>query len=160
MSRPADPIRRTDPMAIGDVAARSGVAVSALRHYESLGLIAADRTPGGHRTFHRAVLRRLAVIRAGQRVGLSLEEIRASFGGLDPHDAPTRIQWRTISKRWGPLLDARILELQKVRDSLEYCVGCGCLSMRQCALYNPQDSLGDGSAPGARRLFPGAPEEE
>ena len=152
-------IHASDLMSIGEVAERSGLAPSALRHYETLGLIAAERTAGGHRMFRRGVLRRLAAIRAGQRVGLSLEEIRDSFGALDPHVAPTKTQWRVISRRWAPLLDAKIAELQKVRDNLAYCVGCGCLSMRQCTLYNPQDILGADRQPGARRLLPGAPDD-
>lgn len=151
-------IRTSDLMSIGEVAERSGLAPSALRHYETLGLIAAERTAGGRRVFRRGVLRRLATIRAGQRVGLSLEEIRESFGSLDPHVAPTKNQWRVISRRWAPLLDAKIAELESVRDNLAYCVGCGCLSMRQCALYNPQDVLGAGGQTGARRLLPGAPD--
>ena len=91
-------IHASDLMSIGEVAERSGLAPSALRHYETLGLIAAERTAGGHRMFRRGVLRRLAAIRAGQRVGLGLEEIRDSFGALDPHVAPTKTQWRVISK--------------------------------------------------------------
>lgn len=149
-------LNKNDELSIGEVAARSGIAHSALRHYEKLGLIASHRSAGGHRVFRRAVLRRLAVIRAGQRVGLTLEEIRTSFGSLDPHAAPTRQQWRTISGRWAPLLDAKIADLQKVRDNLAHCVGCGCLSMRQCSMYNPQDTLAASGESGARRLFPGA----
>lgn len=152
-------LRSKDLLPIGEVAARSGIAPSAIRHYESLGLIASERTSGGHRAFRRDVLRRIAVVRAGQRVGLSLEDIRSSFGSLDPHDAPNRSQWRTISNRWAPVLDAKIRELEQVRDSLAFCVGCGCLSMRQCALYNPQDALGHGGG-GARRLFPGNASDE
>lgn len=146
-------LKSNDLMAIGEVGRRSGLAPSALRHYEALGLIASHRNSGDRRRYHRAVLRRLAVIRAGQRVGLSLEEIRASFAPLDPHAAPTRQQWRRISAAWQPLLDQRIRELEQVRDNLAGCVGCGCLSMRQCGLYNTQDQLAAQGA-GARRLFP------
>lgn len=139
---------------IGEIARRSGYAASALRHYETLGLIASHRTSSDRRLYERGVLRRLAVIRAGQRVGLSLEDIKSSFGSLDPHRAPTRTQWRRISARWQPLLDARIRELEAVRDNLASCVGCGCLSMRQCALYNPDDVLGRDGEVGAQRRFP------
>lgn len=152
-------LRSNDDLSIGHVAERSGIAPSALRHYESLGLIASHRTAGGHRVFRRDVLRRLAAIRAGQRVGLSLEEIRESFGSIDPHRAPTRRQWEAISRRWAPLLDAKIRDLEKVRDNLSYCVGCGCLSMKQCTLYNPQDALAADGGVGSQRLFPGAPDE-
>lgn len=139
---------------IGEIARRSGYAPSALRHYETLGLIASHRTSADRRVYERGVLRRLAVIRAGQRVGLSLEVIKASFGTLDPHRAPSRREWRRISARWQPLLDARIRELEAVRDNLANCVGCGCLSMRQCGLYNPGDVLGADGEVGARRRFP------
>ncbi|WP_313716798.1 redox-sensitive transcriptional activator SoxR [Arsenicicoccus bolidensis] len=119
-----------------------------------LGLIASTRTPGDRRLYERSVLRRLAVVRAGQRVGLTLEEIRASFGSLAPDKAPTRQQWARISRLWAPLLDRRIRELEQVRDNLAGCIGCGCLSMRQCSLYNPQDTLGEGGGQGAQRLLP------
>lgn len=147
-------LHHKDLLPIGEVGRRSGLAPSALRHYESIGLIASHRTGGDRRVFERGVLRRLAVIRAGQRVGLSLEQIRESFGTIDPHQAPSRREWRRISARWQPLLEARIRELEQVRDNLASCVGCGCLSMRQCSLYNPQDVLGTDAAHGATRGFP------
>lgn len=143
-----------DLLSIGEVARRAGIAPSALRHYESLGLIASHRTAGDRRRYERSVLRRIATIRAGQRVGLSLDEIRATFAGLEPHQAPTRQQWRRISARWQPALTQRIRELEQVRDNLSNCVGCGCLSMRQCALFNPDDGLAASGRAGARRLFP------
>lgn len=143
-----------DLLAIGEVARRSGMAPSALRHYESLGLIASHRTAGDRRLYERSVLRRIATIRAGQRVGLSLAEIGATFAGLEPHQAPTRQQWRRISARWQPALARRISELEQVRDNLSNCVGCGCLSMRQCGLFNADDALGAAGRSGARRLFP------
>ncbi|WP_029211900.1 redox-sensitive transcriptional activator SoxR [Arsenicicoccus bolidensis] len=147
-------LRTHDLMQIGEVARRSGLAPSALRHYETLGLIASTRTAGDRRLYQRSVLRRLAVVRAGQRVGLTLEEIRASFGSLAPDKAPTRQQWARISRSWAPSLDRRIRELEQVRDNLAGCIGCGCLSMRQCSLYNPQDTLGEGGGQGAQRLLP------
>ena len=146
--------KSTDLLAIGEVARRSGCAPSALRHYETFGLIASHRSAGDRRLYERAVLRRLAVIRAGQRVGLSLDQIRDSLHGIPVHQAPTRQQWRRISARWQPMLTQRIRELEQVRDSLADCVGCGCLSMRQCALYNPQDTLGSDGRPGPHRLLP------
>jgi MerR family redox-sensitive transcriptional activator SoxR len=142
-----------DLLTIGEVSTRSGVAPSALRYYESLGLIASTRTAGDRRRYERAVMRRIAVIRAAQRVGLSLEEVAGSFAGLDPHAAPTKAQWSRISSSWRPLLDQRIADLQKVRDNLDGCVGCGCLSMQQCSLYNTQDWMST-TGSGARRKFP------
>jgi MerR family transcriptional regulator, redox-sensitive transcriptional activator SoxR len=142
-----------DELTIGEVAARSGLAPSALRFYEAAGLITSRRSSGNQRRYHRSVLRRLAVITAAQRVGLSLADIGSAFGHLPPDRAPTKAQWARMSARWRRLLDARITDLQQVRDNLASCIGCGCLSMRQCALYNPQDSLAASGA-GAGRLFP------
>ena len=146
-------VRPNDQLSIGEVSARSGHAQSALRHYETLGLIASVRTAGNQRRFRRSVLRRLAVIKAAQRVGLTLTDVARSFAGIDPHGAPNRGQWRRISAEWQPLVDQRIAEMEQVRDNLANCVGCGCLSMKQCNLYNPQDSLSN-TGTGARRLFP------
>lgn len=143
-------------LSIGEVSARSGLAPSALRFYEEQGLLAADRTTGGQRRYAKAVLRRLAFVRAAQRVGLSLEDIRAALATLPEQRTPTLADWRRLSAGWTPLLDARIAELQRLRDSLTSCIGCGCLSLRRCALYNP----GDGAAahgPGARYLLPDEP---
>ncbi len=144
---------RRDLLAIGEVAQRSGAAPSALRYYESMGLITSSRTAGDRRRYERAVLRRVAVIRAAQRVGLSLEEIGAAFADLAPEAAPTRAQWARMSARWRPALDRRIAELEAVRDDLSSCIGCGCLSLQRCRLYNPDDARG-AEGPGARRLFP------
>jgi len=146
-------VRPNDLLSIGEVSVRSGHAPSALRHYETLGLIASVRTAGNQRRFRRSVLRRLAVVTAGQRVGLTLDDVGRSFAGIDPHSAPNRGQWRRISAAWQPLLDRRIHDLEKVRDNLSNCVGCGCLSMRQCNLYNSQDGFSS-TGTGARRLFP------
>ncbi len=143
---------RRDLLPIGEVAQRSGVAPSALRYYESMGLITSSRTAGDRRRYERAVLRRVAVIRAAQRVGLSLEEVGAAFADVPPEAAPTRAQWARMSARWRPVLDQRIAELQAVRDDLTGCIGCGCLSLRRCRLYNPDDASGS-EGPGARRLF-------
>ena len=146
-------MHRNDELTIGEVSRRSGIAPSALRYYESLGLIASTRTTGDRRRYRRAVLRRLAVVRAAQHVGLSLDEVRAAFGGLPVEAAPTPRQWARMSARWRAGLDARIAALVQVRDNLASCVGCGCLSMRQCALYNAQDALST-TGSGARRLLP------
>lgn len=149
-------MHKNDELTIGEVSHRSGIAPSALRYYESLGLIASTRTSGDRRRYRRAVLRRLAVVRAAQHVGLSLDEVRVAFGGLAVDAAPTRRQWARMSATWRAGLDERIAELEQVRDNLASCVGCGCLSMRQCALYNVQDVL-SASGSGARRLLPGSP---
>lgn len=145
-----------DELTIGEVSRRSGIAPSALRYYESLGLITSKRTSGDRRRYRRAVLRRLAVVRAAQHVGLSLDEVRTAFAGVALDAAPTRRQWARMSATWRTGLNARITELEQVRDNLASCVGCGCLSLRQCALYNTQDALA-ANGPGARRLLPGSP---
>ena len=144
---------RHDLLAIGEVASRSGVAPSALRYYESLGLITSTRTGGGQRRYARAVLRRVAVVQAAQRVGLSLEEIGTAFARLPVDAAPTRQQWTRMARPWQEQVRRRIADLERVRDDLDGCIGCGCLSLQRCALYNPGDELGrDGT--GSRRLFP------
>lgn len=145
---------RQDLLTIGEVSARSGLAPSALRYYESLELITSTRTSGDRRRYKRGVLRRVAVIRAAQQVGLSLEQVRTAFAGVPLDVAPSKKDWTRISATWQPLLDRRITELLQVRDNLNNCVGCGCLSMTQCRLYNPQDALAN-TGSGARRLFPG-----
>ncbi|MCG7308952.1 redox-sensitive transcriptional activator SoxR [Brachybacterium sp. ACRRE] len=145
-------------LTIGEVAARAGVATSAIRHYESRGLLTSVRTSGNQRRYARTVLRRIAVIQAAQHVGLSLAEISEAFSRFPPDHAPTKRDWARLAREWRPRLDRRIRELEQVRDGLSMCVGCGCLSMRQCAIYNPDDALG-ASGPGARRVFP-HPDEE
>lgn len=144
---------RRDLMSIGEVAARSGVAPSALRYYESLGLIASTRTSGDRRRYERAVLRRVAVIQAAQRVGLSLREVSAAFASVPVDAAPTRREWTRMARPWRQQIQQRIADLERVRDDLDGCIGCGCLSLQRCRLYNRDDELGrDGS--GSRRLFP------
>lgn len=142
-----------EELGIGEVAARAGVATSAVRHYESLGLLTSIRTSGNQRRFNRSVLRRIAVIRAAQHVGLSLSEILEAFAQFPTDHAPTKREWARLARRWRPMLDARIRELEQVRDGLSSCIGCGCLSMQQCAIYNPDDTLG-ATGTGARRKFP------
>ena len=138
-------------LTIGQVSARSGVAPSALRYYEQQGLIASTRTSGGARRYQRPVLRRLAFVRAAQNVGLSLEEVRDALATLPEGRSPTRGDWQRLSRRWESRLDEQITALQKLKDGLTSCIGCGCLSLRTCALSNPQDALAE-QGPGARYL--------
>lgn len=139
-------------LSIGEVAERAGVAASALRFYESEGLIESERTDGGQRRFHRDVLRRIAFVRAAQRVGLTLDEIKDALASLPDSRTPTANDWSKLSKSWRPLLNARIEELARLRDKLDSCIGCGCLSLKTCALSNPGDEVG-GEGPGARWLL-------
>jgi MerR family transcriptional regulator, redox-sensitive transcriptional activator SoxR len=125
---------------IGLLAKRSGVAASALRFYEALGLIKSTRSPAGRRLFSRDVLRRVAFIRVAQSIGLTLEEIRAALNGLPNQRTPTRADWLRLSAAWRPVLDQRIDCMMRLRDKLSSCIGCGCLSLKSCALYNPADS--------------------
>ena len=129
----------TESLTIGDVSERSGYAASALRYYERAGLIEADRSEGGQRRYRRPVLRRLAFIRAARHVGLSLDEIRELLAELPESRTPTRADWSRISARWRTRLDAEIGALEALRDGLDSCIGCGCLSLERCALSNPQD---------------------
>lgn len=140
-------------LTIGEVAARADVAPSALRFYEREGLIASVRTDGGQRRYHRDVLRRLAFVRAAQRVGLTLDEIREALSTLPGSRTPTAADWKRLSRSWRPLLNRRIAELERVRDKLDTCIGCGCLSLRACSLLNPGDVAGS-EGPGARWLLP------
>jgi MerR family transcriptional regulator, redox-sensitive transcriptional activator SoxR len=125
---------------IGELARRAGVAASALRFYEAQGLIASSRTGGGQRQYPREVLRRVAFIRVAQTVGLSLDDIRAALATLPAQRTPTKADWERLSRGWQPLLDARIKTLTALRDQLTSCIGCGCLSLKTCALYNPDDA--------------------
>ena len=129
----------TDLMTIADVARRSGVAASALRFYEQRGLIASDRTGAGHRRFPRAVLRRIAFIVFAQKVGLSLDEIADELLKLPPNRVPERADWAKLSGRWTRRVDERIAELERLKAGLTQCIGCGCLSLGQCRLANPED---------------------
>ena len=138
-----------DILTIGEVAARSGVPHTALRFYEERGLIASERTTGNQRKYRRAVLRRLAFIRTAQRVGLSLEEIRDALETLPEQRTPTKSDWTRLSQTWRHELDARIDALHRLRDKLSVCIGCGCLSLKSCNLYNHDDRLA--------RIGPGAP---
>lgn len=139
-------------LAIGDFARRAGLAASALRFYESQGLIAGRRSPGGHRQYRRADLRRIAFVRAAQAVGLTLDEVRAALASVPGGRTPTQADWERLSGTWQPLLDERIQALQRLRDQLASCIGCGCLSLERCALYNPGDRVAARGA-GARYLL-------
>lgn len=130
-----------DALTIGAVSDRTGVATSALRYYEGEGLISADRNDAGHRRYPRAVLRRISFIQFAQRVGLSLEEIRTSLDTLPGNRTPTDRDWVRLSRSWRPRLDAHMAELQRLRDRLEGCIGCGCLSMSHCKVLNPGDEV-------------------
>ncbi len=124
---------------ISDVAARSGMAASALRFYETKGLIHSERTSGNQRRYQRSVLRRVAFIRAGSAAGVPLDQIGVALSTLPPHRSPNARDWERLSRRWRDDLDARIATLQALRDRLTTCIGCGCLSLDKCSLLNPDD---------------------
>lgn len=140
-----------EQLTIGQVAERSGVPHTALRFYEESGLISAERTAGNQRRYPRAVLRRLAFIRTAQRVGLSLEQIREALSSLPDGRPPTKNDWARLSRAWRTELDTRIDALQRLRDRLTSCIGCGCLSLRTCGLHNFDDEMA-ALGPGALRL--------
>jgi MerR family redox-sensitive transcriptional activator SoxR len=132
-------MRTTDLLTVSEVAHRSGFAPSALRFYEREGLLSATRTSGGQRRYQRSVLRRLAFIRAARNIGLSLEEITAALATLPDGRTPTRADWARLSRGWRSRLDDQITALTRLRDGLESCIGCGCLSLKTCAFTNPGD---------------------
>jgi MerR family redox-sensitive transcriptional activator SoxR len=141
-----------DTLSIGDLAARSGVAPSALRYYERMGLIHASRTGGNQRRYERAELRRVAFIKIAQQVGVSLDEIREALASLPEERTPTKADWSRLSAHWRKRLDAKILLMERLRDQLNGCIGCGCLSLRRCTLINPADRLSS-VGPGPRTLL-------
>jgi MerR family transcriptional regulator, redox-sensitive transcriptional activator SoxR len=141
----------TDLLTVGAVAERSGFATSALRYYERLGLITATRTSGGQRRYQRNVLRRLAFIRAARNVGLSLDEAAAAMATLPGGRTPTKADWTRLSQSWRHRLDEQIEALSRLRDGLDSCIGCGCLSLRRCTFSNPSDVAAD-QGPGAAFL--------
>jgi MerR family redox-sensitive transcriptional activator SoxR len=145
-----------DSLTIGELAARSGVAPSALRYYERMGLISARRTTGNQRRYDRSTLRRVAFVLIAQQVGVSLDEIRRALSALPEARTPTRADWARLSRRWQSRLQERIAMLERLRDELDGCIGCGCLSLRRCRLYNPDDEL-SAEGPGPRRLLPPGP---
>jgi MerR family redox-sensitive transcriptional activator SoxR len=131
-----------EPLTIGELAQRSGVATSALRFYEERGLIGAERTSAGHRRYARATLRRVAFIVFAQRVGLTLDEIGDELAKLPTDRIPTRGDWTQLSSAWSGRIDERIAELERLRAGLGECIGCGCLSLDRCKLVNPDDRAG------------------
>ncbi|MCE8021565.1 redox-sensitive transcriptional activator SoxR [Halomonas sp. MCCC 1A11036] len=135
-------------LSVGEVAKRSGLAVSAIHFYEAKGLIKSRRNAGNQRRFTRDVLRRVAIIKVAQRTGITLAEIRAAFDTLPDFRAPTATDWQRLSASWQHALDDRIARLTQLRDQLDHCIGCGCLSMQECPLRNPEDELAEeGSGP-------------
>ena len=133
---------KPEELSVGQLARRSGVAVSALHFYEAKGLIRSRRTDGNQRRYARDTLRRVAVIRVAQRVGIPLATIREALATLPDDRTPTRADWSRLSARWRGELDDRIRQLSQLRDTLDGCIGCGCLSLRRCKLANPADALG------------------
>lgn len=147
------PSQVKDELTVGEVAKRSGVAVSAIHFYESKGLIKSRRSQGNHRLYPREVLRRIAVIKVAQRTGLSLEEIHQALKALPDGRTPTKADWTRMSEAWKADLEDRIARLIRLRDQLDRCIGCGCLSISDCPLRNPDDQLA-AEGPGPRLLDP------
>lgn len=140
-------------LSVGDVARRSGLAVSALHFYEAEGLIRSHRTTGNQRRYAREVLRRVAIIKVAQRAGIPLKTIREAFRALPQERTPTVADWARLSSAWKQELERRIDRLTRLRDHLNGCIGCGCLSVRDCPLHNPLDRLAE-EGPGPRLLDP------
>ncbi len=140
---------------IGQLSSRSGVATSALRYYEGLGLIESVRTTGNQRRYTQATLRRVAFVRSAQRVGLTLDEVGEALATLPSGRTPTRADWTRLSRSWRPRIEAQIERLERLREKLDSCIGCGCLSLRTCALQNAADKAAP-RGPGAVYLEPGA----
>lgn len=140
-----------DVLSIGEVVDRSGFAASALRYYERAGLIEATRTGGQQRRYERSVLRRLAFIRAARNIGLTLDEVRAALERLPAGRTPNRADWTRMSRSWRQRLDEQIDALVQLRDGLDSCIGCGCLSLQRCRLSNPGD-IAANAGPGAAYL--------
>lgn len=139
---------KDDQLSVGQIAERCGIAASAVRYYDDEGLIHSTRTSGGQRRFHRDTIRRIAFIIAAQEVGRSLAEVREALEGLPSNRTPTRRDWAKVSRAWQKRLDDQIEQLAQLRDQLDACIGCGCLSLDRCAIYNPEDravTLGAGA---------------
>jgi MerR family redox-sensitive transcriptional activator SoxR len=145
-------------IAIGELAKRSGMATSAIRFYEQEGLIDSTRTTSGRRQYRKETLRRVAFIRAAQAVGLSLMDIKKALAQLPGQRTPTRQDWERLSRTWQPLLQEHIDRLTALRDKLTGCIGCGCLSLKSCALYNPED-IAQSRGSGARYLLGNSPSD-
>ena len=138
-------------LSIGDLARRAGVSVPTVRYYDERGLIQSSRTTGNKRQFPRHTLRRLAVVAAGQRVGLTLREITTALAELPADRAPTQREWQHVSQQWAATVARRIRQLEALQSSLDSCIGCGCLSLGKCTLFNPDDEAA-GEGPGSRWL--------
>jgi MerR family redox-sensitive transcriptional activator SoxR len=139
-------------LTIGDIATRTGLAVSAIRFYEDHGIVAPLRNAGGHRRYGRHDIRRLSFVMAAQKLGFPLTEIAGHLKHLPAHKAPSKADWMRISKTFRHDIDARIKALEALRDTLDGCIGCGCLSLEACKLYNPDDIKGQ-DGPGPRNLM-------
>ncbi len=142
-------IAPNEMLAIGEIARRAGISVPAVRYYEERGLIRSERTSGNKRMFPRHTLRRLAVIAAGQRVGLTLAELTTALGSLPVDRAPTQREWTRLSTGWSELVARRIRQLEVLQGSLDSCIGCGCLSLGKCTLFNDRDEAAE-EGPGSR----------
>ncbi|UYV14354.1 redox-sensitive transcriptional activator SoxR [Porphyrobacter sp. ULC335] len=149
---PARRLKPSDLLSIGEIARRTGLSVSAIRYYEDKRLIEPVRTGGNQRRFLRSDIRRLSFILIAQRLGLSLGEIEAELARLPQGRTPTTRDWEAISAAIRARLDAQIADLTRTRERLDGCIGCGCLSLSHCAIWNPQDRLGE-EGPGARKLI-------
>lgn len=144
-----------DRLTIGELSHRSGVAVSALRYYEQLGLIASERTAGNQRRYARHMLRRVSLIAVAKRLGIPLVDVQSALSTVPLEDVPSQADWQRASRIWRSTLEERRRSIERLERELTGCIGCGCLSMRSCALLNPEDALG-AEGPGARRLGPAA----
>jgi len=145
-------MKSTDPLSIGQVSNRTGLAISAIRYYETEGLVAPSRNAGGQRLFKRSDLRRLSFVMICQQLGFSLNEIRLAMARLPDNRTPNKADWARLSKQFRSALEHRIAGLTAMRDRLEGCIGCGCLSLARCKLYNPQDRASE-LGPGPRFLL-------
>lgn len=152
-------LKSTDQLSIGQVTERSGIAASALHFYEREGLIFSGRNAGNQRRYNRDVLRRLAFIRASQRVGIPLATIKEALDELPQKRTPKENDWAKVAKRWHEILQSQIDYMERVKDDLWTCIGCGCLSFQRCQLVNRDDAMSV-EGPGPRRLLPGTPRPE
>jgi len=137
------------PFSVGQIAKRCGVKVSTLHFYEEKGLISSVRSAGNQRRYKPEIMRRVSVIKAAQRLGITLDEIKLSLAGLPDNRTPNKADWEALSGQWHQLLDNRIKQLENLRDSLSACIGCGCLSLNSCPLYNKDDFLSNDGRDGA-----------
>jgi len=149
----------SDSLSIGDLARRTGLSASAIRFYETKGLLRSVRNAGGHRRFQRADIRRLSFVLISQRCGFTIREIRAELEKLPSRRTPTKADWTRIGRGFRQELDRRIGELTRLRDRLDGCIGCGCLSLKTCTLYNPEDVLSQ-QGTGPRLVLEGEPRSD